>query len=222
MANSNKKMHLFSVLCVLISSALVFVLELFPNYIINSTPLLTVSQLCREAYDFILPVFLSAVMISSYHLYGTKKAVKRTVLYSLFALFYIFPTSYLTAMSAGYMPAETVLLALMQSAYAFLFLLLRITVCILISFLVIKISTDRGTVSGSVAKGIADASPFAFDTPVSRGLLAPCLLMFVYTLVIEIIDTVTFIIDYYDSLRIDEIIYISAKYVFILIYCTLF
>jgi hypothetical protein len=68
-----------------------------------------------------------------------------------------------------------------------------------------------------VAKGIADASPFAFDTPVSRGLLAPCLLMFVYTLVIEIIDTVTFIIDYYDSLRIDEIIYISAKYVFILI-----
>lgn len=221
---SNKKRGALIPLSLLIFTILIFILELLPNYVIESSPLLVISDFAQDAYDFIFPIAIFGTVFICSALFGMKVGIIKGILYSLISLVYYIPSGLLYALSSGYTVDEAIIVAFIQSAVFLMIMLVKAFVITLIAFIIVKASSKgRGALNLMVDR-ILEADPLNPKDCVSVALFSAPFVIFLYSLILEITNTVSFLMGYITSVRVNEIIYSVACYLFILgiFLCSLF
>lgn len=202
-------------------SALFNLLVFLFDYIVNYIPGLEyfayftifLSELCESVFPF------SAAMVSLSFLINKsgRGAIFAGAVFSLGAIFRIFPTDYLAYMSLGYSTPDALLYG---ASAAFLSLLLILLEAVIILFIILFFTKlfvkEKGLLSASSFSSLSAFSPFDFSVA-SLSVLIGAAPRFIYSIIMEIIDTVDYITRYFGTYKLGEIVYISVRYLLILL-----
>jgi len=111
---------------------------------------------------------------------------------------------------------DVIFYASLETLFVFALLYLETVILAFIMIAASRIFLKRKKIPFSKSAILSGNDPLDFSTPSVIGVFSGCILFFVYNLVREIIDTVDFI-GYAEGIyETTEIIYMVAKYVFIL------
>lgn len=241
---SNKKLCTITGISFIFFNLLMFCLFYIPNYVLmlNAEWIEYLRIFLSKFFEFLLPAVAATVLFLSYAADGLKKTIKRAICLSLPRIIYLLPYYYLYYIFNFYDSVES----LTMSAFVSLFGAALLSGQILLLFLVIRIfarlpllrkakealpineqrSTPRDVLRAlkksadeEVLSSLSDKELFNFARPTSLGIFAAAFASFVINFVVEIFDTVVFIIDietsYSGNYYIEEIIYIIACYLFL-------
>ena len=194
-----------------------FLVFYMPNYAIvlpdaAVEPYLIAREILRNILSFVIPAVSAATVLM---LDGEESLYKKMLgalrLCAPSAVYYV-PYSYLYCLSLGFDSVESVLFAIPMAATD---IVIGVVLCILLSFVGL-IFVRRGRAMGdelTVGSGVTDIS-----NPVNRGFFAICIVRMALMLILEIVDTVTFLIEESGAYGTSEILYIMLTYVLILAY----
>jgi hypothetical protein len=196
---------------------LAFLLRFLTVYAVDSQLLYYVSFYFFEVTTAVMPLLASVSAVMTYAERGLNPTLLRLLLLVLTGLLYYAPICAIDYALLGEDAGYVILITLIESLFALVLNYLKYTVIFLvILFISRKIATAKGCCDYSYRDGIRNSSPFDFSEPISFAFFSGALILFVYSLVFEIIDTVKFIIEYNGIYRIGEILYIIFRYIFIL------
>ena len=168
-----------------------------------------------EIVDFIMPLFIATMLYAAYTVKGQAHALIRAIPYSLTTLLCKFP-SY--AYDYAYQKIEidgVMFYSALYSLFDLLVTYLEVTVLFLLIMVVVKIYKNKKEISDT-AEIFVCTKPLDLEAPINLGIMASCVAMFIYKLVKEIIDNVTFFKRYIDTYSVEDIVYISFRYIYLL------
>ena len=214
-----KKKNAFLILIGILSitNIICFVLYYVSSFLASSAVLLYVYVYFSEIAMIHLPLICAAFTLTVYAKQGINKALLYAIPCSLCAFFYTFPYRAFEFAYEGYEITATLLLALLETLLTVIVNYIEITVLLLLIIFVTKIiAKSKGIPNFNFNAALSEKETFDFDKPLTAGIFSAACAVFVYSLIIEIIDTVSFLINYSGTYRIGEILYILFRYVFIL------
>ena len=191
-----------------------FALYYASSYLLGIDAIEYVRYFIGEAIDFALPVVASALVAAAIGRFGFKGLALAPII-SLARVIYSYPYFYLHLVGGGLLTDEALLLSLPFS------LAVALIDCLAVSFLafiIYMITTGLARKSkrefGECISAIG--TPFDFSSEFTVATLSVGGIIFVINLAAEIFDTVSYLVNYSGSYRIDEIIYIVISLVMIL------
>lgn len=170
--------------------------------------------------DFITPSVIGALMLTLYSYIDTRAAVKMAILTSSTRIIHTLPYYYIIFIyNYGYDSLEAILLSVFASLLSILFTFLISIISLGIGILVIR---KRNKLDKSQTRSyLCDAlpnKPFGdFLTGANTALLIFPAISFAYLFITEIIDTVSFFIEYKLDYTAVEIITILINYILLLV-----
>ena len=166
--------------------------------------------------DFITPAVMGALMLVLYTYFGIASAVKMSLICSLSRLIYTIPYYYIIFIyNYSYDSLEAILLSAVASVLSILFTFLISLVSLGIGLLITKRinKLEKGEVQRYLSETITDTVTADFLKGANAALLAFPAISFVHLLISEIIDTVSFFIEYRLDYTGMEILTIIINYV---------
>ncbi len=194
-----------------------FLLSYIPTYVLESSVLAYISPFLSDIISYTLPLAAAAAAAAVFSRKGTKGAVIYALLLSLTRLAYSLPYEYIKYVYDGYVSTDALLLSLIMSVLHIAILFAEaLLLLLLIIFLTSKFAMDGAIGASRTKEALTAVKAFDLSLPTTAALLIGAAPGFVYSLIIEIIDTVNFILRYSGAYRAGEVVYISARYIFIL------
>ena len=224
-----KDKRFFSRLCCVCMAAY-FILLMFyyiPYYIIEpknlTEGLVYLFTYAEEIYGWVLACAFSSVAFLYCLDKGIKKSLLPLLLLSLTRAVYTLPYYYLIALDFGFDSVEGLLISLVATVIDVIILFVKtLAACFVVGFISASYKAKSFkrdallSVRGSLSQDISPAPAFALTDNISVALLSVCAIEFIYKLALEIYDAVSYIIDYSENYRSDEIIYMVFRFIFIL------
>ena len=164
----------------------------------------------NTALGFILLALSALLLMPKLEDRGFIGALPVALLISLPSLCRNIPYNYLYYISYGYDSVEALLLALLYSA---LIIALSALFTLGLSALALRALHKRG---GDCIDFCTRTNPFAPKTPSGASVFIICSVCFALTLLLEIYDTAYYLIEYSGRYALDEIIYITLRFIFII------
>ncbi len=183
----------------------VFILYYLANYILTDNASLYISSFAVELLLTVLPVTAAALSSAVWERTDAASAFKLLIATTLPSLLFRIPLEYMNYMDSGYLSEEAVLIA------------------VLISLLYVAFFYAEASVYLLIIKGLSARSPSAskvglldLSSPLNLSLFICASARFIFNLIFELIDTVSFLTSYSAVYTAGEIIYICARYIWIL------
>lgn len=190
--------------------------------------------------EFALPALASCLLIKAYTDGGMQRVSCKSIFFALARIIYLLPYYYLYFIAYGYDSVESILLSLAVSLFSaalmwghllLLFLIMReVSTAIAIKDKVANLpklqekkirDENIKKLAALNRKSFGSANEiggmFDFSCPLVAGIFAAVFGEFVINLVREIIDTVTYLVDFAGYYRIEEIVTITALFLFLMI-----
>lgn len=156
----------------------------------------------------------AAVVLLNLVLLSKKSWLLSALALSLSRLFYLLPYDYLYFEFGGYDTGESLLLSLIQGA---LEVALTFGILLFLTFAA-SITVSRRTPCDEEGESeLLKRKIFDFSDRYAVGVFTMSIILFLYNLIGEIADTVSYLVDYAGTYRAGEILYIVLSYVFILL-----
>ena len=190
-----------------------------------------------ELVGFISPALVGLAVFVFHRAALTWRSYLGALLLSAPRAVYTLPYYYLMALAYGFDSLEGVAISIPVSLLYLLFdSLIAFLYCLIIRFTVYRMRLSElmaalpplkqkekpePTVKNEAMAGVADAvageNPYDTASPVNRGILITLMIQLAVSVIRELTNTVSYLIDYAGSYRLGEIIYITISYVFILL-----
>lgn len=169
----------------------------------------------NEAVKFVFPTAVAALMIAARRLYSMKYAFARSWVLLLPMLIYTLPSYYTQYFAMTLDTLEAVAFSLINALFD---LLIFYAQAVVTYFLVIWFTRlhARRTRGADISDLIDSHDPFNLSNSLSFAFFTVVALRFLVLLVLEVIETMSFLINFSNSYTIDEVIYIILSYVFLL------
>ena len=209
-----KKSFKLSLLSVAIINFFAFLSYYVLEYLTSVDALLTVSNFIESLIGSFLPVFTAVLIFFSYTFASKKRAFVHAIALTLTRLIYFAPFYYVYYMNSGYDTADSLILLALHS-FILLLLLYGESVILFLFMVFIAKKFDRENRVPN-EKLLAENSPFDFGKPMTRAIFFASLIRFLVNLAEEIYDTTLFLIEYGDTLKVSEIVYMVISYLFIM------
>lgn len=217
MTDLNKKRGLaFSVSA--LAYVLCFLLYYLSTFIFESTALSYAFFFYKDALEAIFPIFILALVLPSFIKNGFKGALLPALILSSAELLYTLPAHLFEYAYAGYEIGSVVLFSFLFSLLSYVTVYATVLLLLILFLSVTKLSANKKSKSDRNAKPALDTKIdlFDFSNSFSLGLVSACAAIFIYKLALEIYDTVLFLVNYSGTYTVGEIIYLTARYLFIL------
>ena len=240
--NKTKRLYLISALSFCAVNFASFLIFFIPNYVIEADIgwFEYVRLFFNKFVEFALPPIAACLLMSAYFDGGIKKSLIYAIYLALPRIIYLLPYYYLYHIAYGYDSIESICLsglvtvfgvALMWAHIAVLFLLTRM---VAIRTIAKSLANDlppavqksipidikkmlNKQAKKSLGEEINFTGAFDFAAPMTLGIFAAVFGEFTVNLMREISDTVIYLVNYAGYYRIDEIIYITGSFVFLII-----
>ena len=188
-----------------------FLLYYLSTYLLQNDAVEYVRYFIGEAVDFALPVVAAALVSSSLASHGFS-AMWLVPIISLGRITYAYPYYYLYLVEGRVLTDEALLLAIPYSLASVILDCLIVFVLVFVIYLVtVLLAGKRRRDFGQSVDAIK--SPFDFSSEYTVGLLVGSLCIFAVKLIAEIIDAVTYIVEYKGSYSYGEIVYMVVSFV---------
>lgn len=165
----------------------------------------------EKIWNMLFPPLAAIFTLSKMRSRGTLSLFISPFLFALTKAFYYFLYYYEYLVIDGYITSSEALLdSCVLTGAVILISYVHILIYVLTSSLVLKLfaqNRDRGS---------TEHSPYDFSDPVTLASLTPAVLGLIYTLVFEILDTVSFIRSYFSTATVTEILTITVNYLLII------
>ena len=179
-----------------------------------------VSYYFSKSAEFLAPPVIAAIAYMIYREHGIKRAILSTLAIASARAFYSLPYYYITFIyNYFYDSVESILLSLAVSVLVVLATALSAAVSICIYMLVLRIICKRSgnDISTELATPLERTNIFDFLAKGNLPVLAFALTQFVFNLILELVDTVAFFIEYSSDFRPSEIITILVNFTLLFI-----
>ena len=192
-----------------------FLLFYISTYIVMNDYVEYVRYFVGEAIDFALPVVAAAAVSAAMANYGFK-ALWLAPFITLGKVAYAYPYYYLYFIDGGLLTEESLLVAI-PAALATL-IVDCLAVCLL-SFTIYMVTDVIAKRNGRSFGECVNASyiPFDFSNEFTVGVFISGGVIFTVNLVLEVIDTVNYLVAYTGTYQIGEIVYISVSFIMLLL-----
>ena len=243
----NKRKSLFPIVGGIYAGINLFLLLIFyiPVYVLN-VEMSTwydgwyyASSMITDFVEFVMPIpFAVLLYFTSRNSLST--LVQRTIYFALPKIVYILPYYYLYALSYGYDSVEGLLISLAVTAGGVIISALHVLLLyFVIGFAARRIAAlkMRATLPHNYDKkplGAIEAEfhdeiekdmdeyvykrgVFDVSSPIIGGIFAASAVEFIYSLAVEIANTISYLVEYVGDYRLDEVIYIVLCFIMILI-----
>lgn len=192
-----------------------FLLFYISTYIVMNDYVEYVRYFVGEAIDFALPVVAAAAVSAAMAKYGFK-ALWLVPFISLGKLAYAYPYYYLYFIDGGLLTEESLLFAI-PAALATI-----IIDCLAVCLLSFTIYVVTDVIAKRNGRGFGECvstsyAPFDFSNEFTVGVFVSGGTIFTVNLVLEIIDTVKYIITYTGTYQIGEVVYIAVSFIMLLV-----
>ena len=178
------------------------------------------SYYLSKSLEFIAPPILATLTYLVYKQDGVKRAIAFSASVSSARVFYSLPYYYIIFIyNYGYDSVESILISFGASILVILATVAGIFISILAYFLLLKIMRKRsGNGSGDDDKLRISQAPITdFLARSNLPVLTFAVVRFAFSLALELVDTVTFLIEYHADYRPSEIITILANFTLLFI-----
>jgi len=169
----------------------------------------------HEIVEFTLPVIAALSLYATYLERGSSGMLLRALPYALATVLFRFPYHAFEyayeGIEIGGVMLFSSLNAILSAAVAYLE---TVVLCLLIRIVTERAKSKRASKSGEPL--LVAAPAFDLDVPINLGILSASGAMLIYKLAREVTDTVRYFINYGSSYRIEEIAYMSFRYIFLL------
>lgn len=198
-------------------NVLAFLVYYTAFYVFKNQVTLYVFYYFNELVSSLLPVLAATGLLTSYVKYGVNKPLLHALYFSLTWILNLFPYY---AYEYAYQRLEigaVLTFAVIHTFFMIIVTYIEITVLFLLMIFVSEKIAKRRNGDFDKAIILKKNIPTDFGDPVTVGIFSASAAMFVYNLVSEIVDTVSYILDvdgFYDT---GEIIYIVFRYLFLLL-----
>ena len=168
-----------------------------------------------QALNFAAPLIAGAILLPIGTKHGLAFAMKKSWILPLSTLVYSIPYYYFYYFYVTVDSLEAILFGLLNTLFdCIVFYLQSLIVYFVVRWLTRVIAKrKKGAEIGDL---ISESSAFDLSRPVSLAMFIAVGIKFLVMLVTEIITTVGYLVDFSDSYKIDEIVYILLSYVFLL------
>ena len=189
-----------------------FLIYYLANYIFYDISALSYVWIFTQKLIYLLMIFIAATVMLIFYALGEKRhGYLSLIAFSLIRMIYFIPYFYLIFIYDGFDSVEALLFGLLSAlADAAIFYLLAL-LALGVMLLIIKKSNQGGT---PIDELIIKPTRLNFADPICLAFTVLSLLGFAYLFINEVIDTVSFIINYSGNLLTLEIIYIIFSYIF--------
>ncbi len=239
---SNKRLFSISALFFCVANLFLFLIFFIQNYVIEAhlEYIEYAASFIGKFVDFALPPIAAALLLFPYLKNGIRDALIKAIFLALPRIIYLFPYNYLYHTAGGYEPTKAIYLsalltvlgvALAWAHIVILFLLIRMTA---IRSIAKSLASDlppsvsktmpvdlrkklNQEAKISLGTNINFTGAFDFSVPLTVGIFAAAFGEFIVNLMREIIDTVTYLVNFAGYYRIGETIYITLGFVFLII-----
>ncbi len=211
---NEKRLYKKTLITLILLNLLTFAVYHVTTYLIGGNAAAYAFFYFREIVEFALPPITALAIYAAYLNSGRGAALLRAIPYALTTALFKFPYHAFEYAYDGIEFGGVMLFSALNTVLGVIVYYVETAVL----YLLISIVTDRSAAKNKINKEalLSAAKPFDIDAPLNAGILSAVGAMFVYKLVLEIIDTVTYIVNYTASYRIEEIVYMTFRYVFIL------
>ena len=208
-----KKAFLIYSLVNLFAYAFAHIAYLFANEIIGIT-LEYVSYYLSKSVEFIAPPLITAIAFLIYRSSGRRFAIIFTLTVSSARVFYSLPYYYIIFIyNYGYDSIEAVLLSLLATLLIILATSLGSLVSVTVYYLIARLISRRsGEDTKEVFRYVGRAPLTDFLSRANLPVLTFALVRFVYSFALELIDAITFFIEYRQDYRPSEIVTILINF----------
>lgn len=189
-----------------------FLLFYFANYLYFGEPILSYIWIFAQKLIYFLPPFVAAVV--TLILYASDKkhsAFLSLIAFSAVRMIYFIPYFYLIFIYDGFDSVESISFGFLASVAEAIIAYILTLLAFCVMLLVIK-KTDRHGLH--LSEHIAKPTELDFRNPVSLAFAILSLIGFSYFFIKEIVDTVTFVIDFSSTVTTGEILYMICSYLF--------
>ena len=239
---NSKKICLITAISFAFVNLLAFCIFYIPNYVLmlNVEWVEYTRVFLNKFFEYLLPVVAATVLFIGYTRDGLKKTFIRAIYFSLPRIVYLFPYYYLYYILNWNDSIESISLsalvtlfgvALFYGQIILLFWIIRVFARLpIIRELKIALPINqqkappkeilaelRSSADKRVCSSLSEKSIFNFSCPASLGIFAASFASFCINLVREIIGTVDYLIEYAGDYYLEEIFYITACYLFLLV-----
>ncbi len=242
MQNNQKRLFRIAFGGLVLINLLLFLIFYIPNYILEASSIAWdyFNHFLTRLFEFILPALSAVLLFVGAKNGNTRQALISAIWLSLPRFIYLFPYYYLyeTAYGSDWIESITIsflinilVIALYWAHLVALYLIMLCSARSMIKKTIIteypkvyaeKIPKDalpefNKRIYSELSREMKRDGIFNLDLTVSFAIMLGCIAEFVYRLVLECVDAVSFLIEYAGTYRTDEIIYMIFSFAFILI-----
>ena len=195
---------------------LTFLLFFYSSYVESAHVFFAyASSFIGDFVFFVLSAVFFGLVFKIYLLQTVRAALCSALLFALPYLFYSIPHRYVTLTLGGYRLTDVLILLVFDSLFSFLLSYSTIVAMCLSAIFVYK-KIYRGEKKEALVSELSKARVLDMESRGGIIILISVGLLFLYYLISELISTVSYVIDYAGEYRTGEIIYIAARYLFLL------
>lgn len=199
-----RKFYLIAALCFAGFNIAAFIIYHILINVITATWCIYVAPLFTKIVN-ILPLLAGGVILAvTSGTEGGRRPYLYTIVISLTQILYVTPYLYLRCINQGYDSIESLVMGLIGSLPE---IIVFYGGAVLISFIIKFITKIR---KQDFSEQLESTVLFDFDNGACLGVFAAAALGFFYLLVMEVIDTVAFLIEYAGDYTVGEIVYICV------------
>jgi hypothetical protein len=208
---NDKKFTAHASIALLAAYLLTFIVYYLANYIIGGVALTYVWLFLQKATYLLLPIAASVIVFTESAFLGIKRALISAIALSMTRMIYFIPYYYLIFILDGFDSVESIsygaLVSLGEAIIAY-----GLTVAVF--FVMRAVFKKRSGGKIPCASLICKPTRLDISEPVAASFIFISLAAFAYLFIIEIADTVSFIIEYSGRFSSTEIVYTVVSYVF--------
>ena len=173
------------------------------------------SYYLSKTVEFLAPPIIATLVYLIYKEYGKKTALITALTISFARVFYSIPYYYIIFIyNYGYDSVESITVSLLATLLVVLVTALGVVISVEAYHLVMKIICKRtgADLSKELSLPIEKSNVFDFLTKANLPILVFALARFAFSLVMELVDTVVFLIEYHSDYRAMEIVTILINF----------
>ncbi len=191
-----------------------FLLYYLSSYVFISVTLSFIYTYFTEITAALTPPIAAMLMFLFYSEKGISAALIFGAVYSSLSIIYRFPLSMFGYAYDGYEISEVILISLTDTIIRLVFRFALYMLMFAVVLFSVRIFSSKK--SNSISDAMKSTEPFELSAPLAKGVFFCGAIIFIYKLIIEIIDTVKFLINYSESFTAGEILFIAFRYIFLL------
>ena len=195
-----------------------FLLYYFTFYVIKTqVSLHYLFYFFNELVRTLLPIIAVLASFITFTMRGFRRASLHALLFTLSWIINLFPYYAFEYAYQGIEISAVLTFALIHTLFMILVIYIEIIVLLLLMIFVTEKIGKISFANYDRRSSLFERDIFDFSKPLCAGILSVSAAVFIYNLICEIIDTVSFIKDVYGIYDAKEIIYMVFKYIFIMI-----